>query len=229
METSWKTPFLWRWYSHAHGPPPPPPPPHRYRSYLLFSSFIYFASITATTSSATGYQSPSARISHNSPSHGCNGLFALSPPFSSFVGPVVVVDNPSHLKFKRRHITARDEADEKRNPLHQIHSVPPLKEREDTMQLQAILSKAIQNVRRPYLLHVVSWGPQGNCFVVKDMNEFTKFGEHSLIFGHPDFHADRRDTLENIKRKVPAARKSIPSSSHGGLSAVAEAQAPAAL
>lgn len=22
--------------------------------------------------------------------------------------------------------------------------------------------------------HVVSWGPQGDCFVVKDMNEFTK-------------------------------------------------------
>ncbi|OBZ69122.1 Transcription factor prr1 [Grifola frondosa] len=88
---------------------------------------------------------------------------------------------------------------------------------------------------------VVSWGPQGDCFVVKDMNEFTKsilprmfkhsnfasfvrqlnkydfhkvkntddnqFGEHSWTFRHPDFHADRRDALENIKRKVPAARK----------------------
>ncbi|KAG1765848.1 HSF-type DNA-binding-domain-containing protein [Suillus placidus] len=89
--------------------------------------------------------------------------------------------------------------------------------------------------------HVVSWGPQGDCFVVKDMNEFTKsilprmfkhsnfasfvrqlnkydfhkvktsddaqFGEHSWTFRHPDFHADRRDALENIKRKVPAARQ----------------------
>ncbi|KAJ7822678.1 HSF-type DNA-binding-domain-containing protein [Mycena leptocephala] len=89
--------------------------------------------------------------------------------------------------------------------------------------------------------NVVSWGPQGDCFVVKDMNEFTKsilprmfkhsnfasfvrqlnkydfhkvkntddnqFGEHSWTFRHPDFHADRRDALENIKRKVPAQRK----------------------
>ncbi|TRM61360.1 HSF-type DNA-binding-domain-containing protein [Schizophyllum amplum] len=92
--------------------------------------------------------------------------------------------------------------------------------------------------------HVVCWGPHGDCFVVKDMNEFTKsilprmfkhsnfasfvrqlnkydfhkvkntddntYGEHdkSWTFRHPDFHADRRDALENIKRKVPAQRKS---------------------
>ncbi|KAJ7272952.1 HSF-type DNA-binding-domain-containing protein, partial [Mycena rebaudengoi] len=90
--------------------------------------------------------------------------------------------------------------------------------------------------------NVVSWGPQGDCFVVKDMNEFTKsilprmfkhsnfasfvrqlnkydfhkvkntddnqFGEHSWTFRHPDFHADRRDALENIKRKIPSQRKS---------------------
>ena len=31
----------------------------------------------------------------------------------------------------------------------------------------------------------------------------------SWTFRHPDFHADRRDALENIKRKVPAARKSL--------------------
>lgn len=30
----------------------------------------------------------------------------------------------------------------------------------------------------------------------------------SWTFRHPDFHADRRDALENIKRKVPAQRKS---------------------
>lgn len=38
-----------------------------------------------------------------------------------------------------------------------------------------------------------------------------QFGEHSWTFRHPEFHADRRDALENIKRKVPAARKSLPS------------------
>lgn len=31
----------------------------------------------------------------------------------------------------------------------------------------------------------------------------------SWTFRHPDFRADRRDALENIKRKVPAARKSL--------------------
>jgi osomolarity two-component system response regulator SKN7 len=44
-----------------------------------------------------------------------------------------------------------------------------------------------------------------------------QFGEHSWTFRHPDFHADRRDALENIKRKVPAVRKSastLPLSSH---------------
>ncbi|KAJ6568048.1 winged helix DNA-binding domain-containing protein [Mycena vulgaris] len=89
--------------------------------------------------------------------------------------------------------------------------------------------------------NVVCWGPQGDCFVVKDMNEFTKsilprmfkhsnfasfvrqlnkydfhkvknsdenqFADHSWTFRHPDFRADRRDALENIKRKVPAQRK----------------------
>ncbi|KZT23920.1 hypothetical protein NEOLEDRAFT_1068377 [Neolentinus lepideus HHB14362 ss-1] len=98
--------------------------------------------------------------------------------------------------------------------------------------------------------HIVSWGPAGDCFVVKDMNEFTKsvlprlfkhsnfasfvrqlnkydfhkvkntddnqFGEHSWTFRHPDFHAARPESLENIKRKVPAQRKSTASSSGGG-------------
>ena len=31
----------------------------------------------------------------------------------------------------------------------------------------------------------------------------------SWTFRHPDFQADRREALENIKRKVPAARKSL--------------------
>ncbi|KIJ44352.1 hypothetical protein M422DRAFT_252354 [Sphaerobolus stellatus SS14] len=88
---------------------------------------------------------------------------------------------------------------------------------------------------------IVSWGPQGDCFIIKDMTEFTKsilprmfkhsnfasfvrqlnkydfhkvknneentYGDHSWTFRHPDFQADRRDALENIKRKVPAQRK----------------------
>ncbi|KXN87180.1 Transcription factor prr1 [Leucoagaricus sp. SymC.cos] len=103
------------------------------------------------------------------------------------------------------------------------------------------VKKLYKMLEDPSFQSVVSWGPQGDCFVVKDMNEFTKsilprmfkhsnfasfvrqlnkydfhkvkntddsqFGEHSWTFRHPDFHADRRDALENIKRKVPAQRK----------------------
>lgn len=109
------------------------------------------------------------------------------------------------------------------------------------------VKKLYKMLEDPTFQEVVSWGPAGDCFVVKDMNEFTKsilprmfkhsnfasfvrqlnkydfhkvkntddnqFGEHSWTFRHPDFHADRRDALENIKRKVPAQRKST-SSSH---------------
>ncbi|TDL24878.1 hypothetical protein BD410DRAFT_785604 [Rickenella mellea] len=42
-----------------------------------------------------------------------------------------------------------------------------------------------------------------------------QFGEHSWTFKHPDFQADRRDALENIKRKVPAQRKPAAASSRG--------------
>ena len=38
-------------------------------------------------------------------------------------------------------------------------------------------------------------------------NEENTFGDHSWTFRHPDFRADRRDALENIKRKVPSQRK----------------------
>jgi len=38
-------------------------------------------------------------------------------------------------------------------------------------------------------------------------NEENTYGDHSWTFRHPDFQADRRDALENIKRKVPAQRK----------------------
>ncbi|KAF9053358.1 HSF-type DNA-binding-domain-containing protein [Panaeolus papilionaceus] len=104
------------------------------------------------------------------------------------------------------------------------------------------VKKLYKMLEDPSFQNVVCWGPAGDCFVVKDMNEFTKsilprmfkhsnfasfvrqlnkydfhkvkntddnqFGEHSWTFRHPDFHAHRRDALENIKRKVPAARKS---------------------
>lgn len=102
---------------------------------------------------------------------------------------------------------------------------------------------------------IVSWGPGGDCFVVKDMNDFTKsilprmfkhsnfasfvrqlnkydfhkvknpddsqFGEQSWTFRHPDFHADRRDSLENIKRKVPAVKKQV--QAHAAAAAAATA------
>ncbi|KAI0263425.1 HSF-type DNA-binding-domain-containing protein [Gloeopeniophorella convolvens] len=122
----------------------------------------------------------------------------------------------------------------------------PQKESEDNMPPTSdFVKKLYKMLEDSSFQRVVSWGPNGDCFVVKDMNEFTKsilprmfkhsnfasfvrqlnkydfhkvkntddsqFGEHSWTFRHPDFHADRRDALENIKRKVPAARKSLPS------------------
>ncbi|KIK91008.1 hypothetical protein PAXRUDRAFT_831203 [Paxillus rubicundulus Ve08.2h10] len=122
----------------------------------------------------------------------------------------------------------------------------PSKESEDNMPATSdFVKKLYKMLEDQAFSHVVSWGPHGDCFVVKDMNDFTKsilprmfkhsnfasfvrqlnkydfhkvkntddpqFGEHSWTFRHPEFHADRRDALENIKRKVPAARKSLPS------------------
>ncbi|KAJ7090415.1 HSF-type DNA-binding-domain-containing protein [Mycena belliarum] len=125
-------------------------------------------------------------------------------------------------------------------------------DRKDSTSHEDSMSSTSDFVKKLYKMledqtfqNVVSWGPQGDCFVVKDMNEFTKsilprmfkhsnfasfvrqlnkydfhkvknsddnqFGEHSWTFRHPDFHADRRDALENIKRKVPAQRKSTSS------------------
>ncbi|KAJ7671004.1 HSF-type DNA-binding-domain-containing protein [Mycena rosella] len=127
-----------------------------------------------------------------------------------------------------------------------------MSDRKDSVGHEDNMSSTSDFVKKLYKMledqtfqNVVSWGPQGDCFVVKDMNEFTKsilprmfkhsnfasfvrqlnkydfhkvknsddnqFGEHSWTFRHPDFHADRRDTLENIKRKVPAQRKNTSS------------------
>ncbi|TDL21366.1 winged helix DNA-binding domain-containing protein [Rickenella mellea] len=83
---------------------------------------------------------------------------------------------------------------------------------------------------------VLSWTLNGDAFVIKDVTTFTqsilpKFFRHSnfssfvrqlnkydfhkvrryyclnWMFRHPDFHADRRPTLENIKRKEPGRRR----------------------
>ncbi|KAF9481937.1 hypothetical protein BDN70DRAFT_802521 [Pholiota conissans] len=137
----------------------------------------------------------------------------------------------------------------------------PARSTEDPMPSTSdFVKKLYKMLEDPSFQSVVCWGPLGDCFVVKDMNEFTKsilprmfkhsnfasfvrqlnkydfhkvkntddnqFGEHSWTFRHPDFHADRRDALENIKRKVPAARKYTPSSSsNAGPSAIAPAPA----
>ncbi|KAI9567199.1 winged helix DNA-binding domain-containing protein [Boletus coccyginus] len=127
----------------------------------------------------------------------------------------------------------------------------PSKDVDDNMPATCdFVKKLYKMLEDQSFTHVVAWGPNGDCFVVKDMNEFTKsilprlfkhsnfasfvrqlnkydfhkasrsstrvkntddaqFGEHSWTFRHPDFHIDRRDALENIKRKVPAARKPL--------------------
>ncbi|KAF8121711.1 HSF-type DNA-binding-domain-containing protein [Boletus edulis] len=126
----------------------------------------------------------------------------------------------------------------------------PVKDVDDNMPATCdFVKKLYKMLEDQSFAHVVSWGPNGDCFVVKDMNEFTKsilprlfkhsnfasfvrqlnkydfhkvkntddvqFGEHSWTFRHPDFHIDRRDALENIKRKVPTrkpAPNNVPSS-----------------
>ena len=59
------------------------------------------------------------------------------------------------------------------------------------------------------------------CFIlVPFSSSCIHFLSQSWTFRHPDFHADRRDALENIKRKVPAQRKStnVPNSTTTSLS-----------
>lgn len=60
--------------------------------------------------------------------------------------------------------------------------------------------------------------------VTRPRNSWLILALQSWTFRHPDFHADRRDALENIKRKVPAQRKYTPSIS----SAAANAPPPSA-
>ncbi|KAG8755263.1 kinase-regulated stress-responsive transcription factor skn7, partial [Ceratobasidium sp. 423] len=129
--------------------------------------------------------------------------------------------------------------------------VPPVQEMpkdvDDNMPPTSdFVKKLYKMLEDPQFAHVVTWGPQGDCFVVKDVTEFTKsilprmfkhsnfasfvrqlnkydfhklknaeaeaggmgYGDQSWTFKHPDFRADDREALENIKRKVPAARKS---------------------
>jgi osomolarity two-component system response regulator SKN7 len=120
----------------------------------------------------------------------------------------------------------------------------PSAQPEDAMASTSdFVKKLYKMLEDPSISGVVSWGPSGDCFVVKDMTEFTKsilprmfkhsnfasfvrqlnkydfhkvknnddnqFGEQSWTFRHPDFHADRPECLENIKRKVPSQRKPV--------------------
>ncbi|KAG7094842.1 hypothetical protein E1B28_005651 [Marasmius oreades] len=135
-------------------------------------------------------------------------------------------------------------------------------EMEDSMPATSdFVKKLYKMLEDKSFQHVVCWGPAGDCFVVKDMNEFTKsilpklfkhsnfasfvrqlnkydfhkvkntddnsFGEHAWTFRHPDFHADRREALENIKRKVPTSRKSTGTSSVATTRPLADGQSRA--
>ncbi|KAK2459440.1 hypothetical protein APHAL10511_008551 [Amanita phalloides] len=130
----------------------------------------------------------------------------------------------------------------KHEPMIPSKDVQPASPADDPMPSTSdFVKKLYKMLEDQSFHHVVSWGPHGDCFVVKDMNEFTKsilprmfkhsnfasfvrqlnkydfhkvkntddnqFGEHSWTFRHPDFHANRKEALENIKRKVPATRK----------------------
>lgn len=52
-------------------------------------------------------------------------------------------------------------------------------------------------------------------------------GLQSWTFRHPDFHADRRHALENIKRKVPAQRKAQQQAAVAAAAAQVQVQAAA--
>ncbi|KAI6043365.1 HSF-type DNA-binding-domain-containing protein [Pisolithus marmoratus] len=185
-----------------------------------------------------------------------------SPPPSSWSTPLHRTSSSREDILPSSHPSVHQNTSEprqfKREQLQQPPPPPPpppppappqtQKDSDDNMPATSdFVKKLYKMLEDQSFSHVVSWGPNGDCFVVKDMNEFTKsilprmfkhsnfasfvrqlnkydfhkvkntddtqFGEHSWTFKHPDFHADRRDALENIKRKVPAARKSAPSGS----------------
>lgn len=168
-----------------------------------------------------------------------NHYFAddLSPTHTS--PPTSALAWPSHRTSSTRDDFARVKHE---SPMNDRANGNSSRSSDDPMPSTSdFVKKLYKMLEDPTFQSVVSWGPQGDCFVVKDMNEFTKsilprmfkhsnfasfvrqlnkydfhkvkntddnqFGEHSWTFRHPDFHADRRDALENIKRKVPAQRK----------------------
>ncbi|EPQ57751.1 hypothetical protein GLOTRDRAFT_119791 [Gloeophyllum trabeum ATCC 11539] len=146
---------------------------------------------------------------------------------------------PSHHHSEQRQDSVKREArDHPPQPQHDHKETT-----EDGMPTTSdFVKKLYKMLEDASFSNIVSWGPAGDCFVVKDMNEFTKsvlprlfkhsnfasfvrqlnkydfhkvkntddnqFGEQSWTFRHPDFHASRPESLENIKRKVPAQRKS---------------------
>ncbi|KAF8582339.1 hypothetical protein K439DRAFT_1618399 [Ramaria rubella] len=146
---------------------------------------------------------------------------------------------------------------------------PPPKDVDDGMPPTSdFVKKLYKMLQDNTYSDVVCWGSGGDCFIIKDMTEFTKsilprmfkhsnfasfvrqlnkydfhkvknneentFGDHSWTFRHPDFQADRREALENIKRKVPSQRKSAntkasvaPSNSTGPPTLTASPSSPA--
>ncbi|CCA66665.1 related to SKN7-transcription factor (C-terminal fragment) [Serendipita indica DSM 11827] len=91
--------------------------------------------------------------------------------------------------------------------------------------------KLFRMLEDPAFANIVCWGAQRDCFIVKDMTEFTKiilprlfkhsnfasfvkntdenaYGEHCWTFRHPKFRADHLEGLEDIKRKSAPARRS---------------------
>ncbi|KAG8686768.1 kinase-regulated stress-responsive transcription factor skn7, partial [Ceratobasidium sp. 395] len=152
---------------------------------------------------------------------------------------------PSYNGYPTRRETYADSRSSSSRVVPSVAEVP--KDVDDNMPPTSdFVKKLFKMLEDPQFGHVVTWGPQGDCFVVKDVTEFTKsilprmfkhsnfasfvrqlnkydfhklknaeaeaggmgYGDQSWTFKHPDFRADDRDALENIKRKVPAARKS---------------------
>ncbi|KAK0495623.1 HSF-type DNA-binding-domain-containing protein [Armillaria luteobubalina] len=176
------------------------------------------------------------------------------PPFRSQPQQYQSPQHEYPQQYQQQEYWQQQRTSSSRDDIHQQQDIKPVMQTQQPKQEGGVedgMPSTSDFVKKLYKMledqsfqHVVSWGPQGDCFVVKDMNEFTKsilprmfkhsnfasfvrqlnkydfhkvkntddnqFGEHSWTFRHPDFHADRRDALENIKRKVPTSRKSLP-------------------